>query len=243
MRISRIYHPERLHVDLEIELASQSAIHLTRVLRCKEQDELILFNGNGSEYPAVITSINRNHVWVKVLSHHDSNNESPLTITLVQAISKGERMDYTIQKAVELGVNTIIPLITERSLNLKSDRVEKKLTHWKGIAISACEQCGRNIIPAITTPVLLNNWLNDSNEDELNLMLAPSAGKHLNNITYSQENITLLIGPEGGLSGNEITQCLDHGLTGIQMGPRILRTETAAVTSLSIIQYNWGDLS
>ena len=243
MRVSRIYHPERLHVDQEIELASQSAIHLTRVLRCKEQDKLILFNGNGSEYPAVITSIRRNHVWVKVLSQNDSFNESPLTITLVQAISKGERMDYTIQKVVELGVNTIIPLITERSLNLKPDRVEKKLNHWKGVAISACEQCGRNTIPAITPPVLLSDWLDDCNKDELNLMLAPSAGNHLNKINYSQENITLLIGPEGGLSDNEMSQCLDHGITGIKMGPRILRTETAAVTALSIIQYNWGDLS
>jgi len=242
MRISRIYHPESLSINREIELASQAAIHLTRVLRCKEGDQLVLFNGDGNEYSATITRIHRNHVAVKILSLKNINNESPLHITLVQAISKGERMDYTIQKAVELGVSKVIPVITERSLSLKSDRVQKKHQHWLGVATSACEQSGRNTIPEISLPVLFSDWVTNNDKNSLGLMLAPAADTHINQINFSNQNINLLIGPEGGLSNNEISLSRQYGITGIKMGPRILRTETAAVTALSIIQYKWGDL-
>jgi len=243
MRTSRIYHQGSLSHNQEFELESQAAIHLARVLRCKEGDELILFNGDGNEYSATINRIHRNHVWVKVLSEQPVNRESPLNITLLQAISKGERMDYTIQKAVELGISNIIPLITERSLSLKADRATKKLQHWKGVITSACEQCGRNIIPDILEPVTLTDWLMNCDKNALNLILAPTASTSLNEIDYSEKNITLLIGPEGGLTDNEISQCLHHGLSGVKMGPRILRTETAAITALSIIQSRWGDLN
>ena len=242
MRTSRIYHPEPLQANQEIQLKSQAGIHLTRVLRCKEGDELVLFNGDGHEYPATITRLHRNTVWVTVISKNTTSKESPLNITLVQAISKGERMDYTIQKAVELGVTTIIPLVTARSINLKPDRIQKKLQHWRGIISSACEQCGRNIIPEIMTPSLLSQWLVDNENNSINIMLAPGAKTNLSSINYSQEKINLLIGAEGGLSTEEISLCQRNGLTAVNMGPRVLRTETAAITALSVIQFNWGDL-
>jgi len=242
MRISRIYHPDEISIDDEIELYPQAATHLTRVLRCKESDKLVLFNGNGNEYPAVITRIYRNHAWARIISVDSTNRESPLNITLAQAISKGERMDYTIQKAVELGISKIIPINTERSTSLKADRIKKKVQHWQGIAASACEQCGRNIVPDISIPVNLDDWLATCKSSSLNLILEPMAENSIGNIDFSNENITLTIGPEGGLSDIEISRCLQQDLTGIRMGPRILRTETAAITALSILQSRWGDL-
>lgn len=243
MRISRIYHPGSLSRNSEIELASQAATHLARVLRCKKGDELILFNGNGFEYPALITRLHRNQVWVTVQSENSVNRESPLTITLAQAISKGERMDYTIQKAVELGVSKIIPVTTERSANIKPDRIRKKQHHWQNIASSACEQCGRNVVPEIGATMSLAQLLANCDKNAINLILDPATNNNINAIHYSHENIILLIGPEGGLSANEISLCQQHGFTGVSMGPRILRTETAAITALSAIQFHWGDLS
>ncbi|HEC30257.1 MAG TPA: 16S rRNA (uracil(1498)-N(3))-methyltransferase [Gammaproteobacteria bacterium] len=244
MRITRIYHPEELASGQEVELEAQAATHLTRVLRAKEKTSVILFNGNGSEYHTMITRIHRNRAWVKIQSYEIVNRESSLDITLAQGISRGERMDYTLQKAVELGITRFIPLYTERSITrLEAGRLEKRLKHWRGIAISACEQSGRNVIPEISNPENLDTWTTSTEKPSLRLVMEPVATCNLNGITFQNENIILVIGPEGGLSKNEIHLCTQQGFTGIRMGPRILRTETAAVSALSIMQGLWGDLA
>ncbi len=244
MRITRIYHPGPLSIDQEVSLEPQAATHLTRVLRIQPGTELTLFNGDGNEYTAVISRVQRHHAWANIINAQAVDRESSLNIRLVQGISKGERMDYTIQKAVELGVSSITPVLTERStVQLKADRLEKRIRHWQGIINSACEQCGRNRVPVIETPLKLPQWLTQLEDTALKLTLQPNATETLNTITCTDNNIILLIGPEGGLSEDEIKLSNDKGFTSIRLGPRILRTETAAVTCLSIMQNCWGDLA
>ena len=245
MRVTRIYHAGQLDFGQEIELESQAAIHLIRVLRLHENDHFILFNGDGNEYDATITRIHRNKAWARVNQHEAVTRESNLRIILGQGISKGERMDYTIQKAVELGVSQIIPIYTERGISpLNAEREQKRVRHWQGVIASACEQCGRNTIPVIAKPVKLNDWLPTlSNNEALKLTLAPDADNHLKSISETPDNILLLIGSEGGLSENEIEFAREQGFKGIRLGPRVLRTETAALTAISILQNLWGDLS
>ena len=152
-------------------------------------------------------------------------------------------MDFTIQKAVELGVTSITPLITNRSnVQLKADRIEKRTQHWQGVIISACEQCGRNQIPALNAPVKLHGWLEQIPEEALKLTLHPDSNQSLDGITMQSERIDLLIGPEGGLDLDELSIAEENGFKQIQLGPRVLRTESAALTILSIIQHKWGDL-
>jgi len=243
MRITRIHHPEPLAPGQEISLQPQAATHLTRVLRVQAGTELTLFNGDGNEYTAVISRVQRNHAWADITHVQAIDRESPLDIHLGQGISKGDRMDYTIQKAIELGVSTITPLMTEHStVQLKADRLKKRLKHWQGIIHSACEQCGRNRVPIMNKPLALEQWLVQIEKSSLKLTLAPNADHSFNTMAAPDADITLLVGPEGGLSELEIKLSLEHGFTGLRLGPRILRTETAAVTCLSVIQSRWGDL-
>jgi len=243
MRTTRIYHPGTLSIHQEVSIEPQAATHLTRVLRVQAGAELIMFNGDGNEYKAVVSRVQRNSAWANIIDAQSVDRESILNIHLGQGISKGERMDYTIQKAVELGVTSITPLLTEHStVQLKADRIEKRIRHWQGIIDSACEQCGRNRVPVIETPVKLQQWLVQTGENALKLTLEPNATETFSNMTCTGTEIILLIGPEGGLSEHEIRLSSDNGFTGIRLGPRILRTETAAVTCLSIIQNRWGDL-
>lgn len=244
MRISRIFQAGPLASGQELELAAQAASHLTRVLRLQVGAELVLFNGDGHEYPAHIVRIQRQRAWVLIDNALLVDNESALKIHLCQGISKGERMDYTIQKAVELGVTHITPLITEHvTVQLKADRLAKRLTHWQGIAQSACEQCGRNVLPVIDSPEKFDRWIQHINNASLNIVLAPDAENTLKTLAAPKAGVCLLIGPEGGLSQNEITQSQQQGFKGIRLGPRVLRTETAALTAISIIQNAWGDLA
>ena len=243
MRNTRIYHPDELATGQEVELEAQASTHLTRVLRAKEQMPVTLFDGSGSEYAAHIIKIQRNRTWVRIKSVETISRESPLDISLAQGISRGERMDYTIQKAVELGVSRIIPLFTERSIaRLKPDRLHKRQKHWHGVAVSACEQCGRNVVPDINEPDNLDQWVSASEKTSLRLIMDPEATVSINDTAYQGEKIILIIGPEGGLSDREIDLCRKQGFTGVRMGPRVLRTETAALTALSLIQGLWGDL-
>ena len=242
MRIPRIHITSQLDTGQTITLDKAAASHISRVLRMKEGDALILFNGEGGEYTASITSAERHNVSVKIEQFTNKDCESPIKISLVQGISRGERMDYTIQKAVELGVHEIIPVFTKRGVvHLKGERLLKKEKHWQAVAISACEQCGRNSIPLVHTPVTLQNWLAGGNISSTALVLDPLATQNIKQACSGDEPVTLLAGPEGGLSEDEIELVRESGFTGIQLGPRVLRTETAALAAIAALQTLYGD--
>ncbi|MDH5784463.1 MAG: 16S rRNA (uracil(1498)-N(3))-methyltransferase [Chromatiales bacterium] len=242
MRIPRIFHPESLCDNSRLALASNAARHVGRVLRLREGDELTLFNGCGGEYPATIVELNKRELWVECKERVESECESPLKITLAQGVSKGDRMDYTIQKAVELGISTIVPLNTERSVvSLKGERLEKKLEHWRGVIISACEQCGRNTLPVLSPLTSLHEWLMQP-LNGMGLTLDHRAECGVNALSPEHTTITLLVGPEGGLSVAERSAASAAGYHGMRLGPRVLRTETAALTALAALQSRWGDL-
>jgi 16S rRNA (uracil1498-N3)-methyltransferase len=242
MRIPRIYVSADLQTGATLGLEPEAARHVTRVLRLKPPAQLVLFNGRGGEYTARIANVRRDGVDVVIESFSERSVESPLHITLAQGISRGERMEYTIQKSVELGVAEIVPLFTERCMvTLKGERLYKRVHHWQGIVNSACEQCGRNTVPVVRTPHTLIDWL-DSDTRDVKLILDPHAESAPGALQMPHQPVMLLIGPEGGLSPAERSACLQAGYRGVRLGPRILRTETAAVAALSAIQLLWGDL-
>ena len=204
--------------------------------------ELSLFNGQGLELKAQLEQVDKRQATVKLQQPIETNNESPLDILLMQGISRGERMDYAIQKAVELGVKRIMPVITERcNVQLSGDRAEKRLNHWQGVVISACEQSGRSFLPELLPITSLDMALAEVNDD-CKLVLDPEAVQGFSSVKKASR-ITLLIGPEGGLSDTEVQRAMDGGFTGITLGPRILRTETASAAALAMVQARWGDLA
>lgn len=239
--MTRIHVDRRLAADTVLELPEAAARHVAQVLRLRAGEALTLFDGSGSEYAAVIESLDRRRVTVRTGAPRAVDRESPLSLTLAQCVSKGERMDYTIQKAVELGASAIVPLLSARSVvKLDDQRWEKKLEHWRGVIASACEQSGRNRLPALVPVQKLDQWLPASG-DGLRLVLAPGASMPLKQLSSAQA-ISLLVGPEGGLSDDEIARALRAGFHGITLGPRVLRTETAGVAALAALQALWGDL-
>lgn len=240
----RIYQNTRLIAGQEYELDSAASHHLGRVLRAKLGDRLTIFNGDAGEFEAVISFIDKKKVIVTLQEFIDRTAESPISLCLAQGISRGEKMDYTIQKAVELGVTEIIPLLTERcTVKLDTERREKRLEHWQSIIVSACEQSGRNILPKIALPQTLTKWLPEVKSDQ-NFVLAPQASERLNKISLKNNStITLLVGPEGGLSDQEIKIVTAYNFLPLNLGPRILRTETAAVAALTVLQCFYGDMA
>lgn len=242
MRKPRIYHPDPLTTNTTVSLTATASAHVARVLRLKKGAELTLFNGHGGEFDAVIDDVEKQQVYATVSCYHDINRESPLYLHLGQGISRGEKMDYTIQKAVELGVQEITPLFTERSeVRLDKERSVKRLRHWQAIIISACEQSGRTDIPVIHEPCELKMWLAEQTQS-LKLMFHPIATTTLKQLTPAK-SIRVVIGPEGGFSDREIAFATTQNFAALQLGPRILRTETAAVVALCALQCQWGDLS
>ncbi|MCF6236114.1 MAG: 16S rRNA (uracil(1498)-N(3))-methyltransferase [Gammaproteobacteria bacterium] len=242
MRIPRIYTDQALTCKQSVILESAAASHIHRVLRLKAGAELILFNGLGGEYKAIIESANKRQITIQLTQHSTNEIESPLDITLVQGISRGERMDYTIQKAVELGVTRIVPIKTQRcTVKLDDTRAKKRIAHWQKIIISACEQCGRNQIPVIENVTTYEKWLTREHS-ALNLILDPTANSTVTQLKKPTTAINLMIGPEGGFDDKELNLAKIHKYTGIRLGPRILRTETAAITALSVLQTLWGDI-
>ena len=242
MRIPRIYQPLPLASGRAIELDAQATAHLTRVLRLKPGDELVLFNGEGGEYAAHIEALEKRATVVRVGEFIDRELESPLELVLAQGVSRGERMDYTVQKAVELGVSRIVPVITERTVvNLKDERRERRQEHWQAVAVGACEQSGRNRAPAVEPVVALDRWLAAASPAGLKLVLHHRAGKGLAGQARPAGPVTLLIGPEGGLSPAEIDAACAAGFQPLCLGPRVMRTETAAVAALAVLQWLWGD--
>ena len=242
MRNPRIYTPQTLVPDSTVELDTEAAHHVARVLRMRSGDALTLFDGRGAEYPASIVNIDRKTVQVAIAAAHVVDRESPLAIHLGIAISKGERMDWVIQKATELGVARITPLQSERvEVRLRGEREEKKAAHWQAVAIAACEQCGRNRIPAIDAPQALAVWLADV-EADAHFVLHHRSEHALSAYATPPHSVALLIGPEGGLSDAEIALAEAQNFAPLRLGPRVLRTETAPLAALGILQFLWGDM-
>jgi 16S rRNA (uracil1498-N3)-methyltransferase len=242
MRIPRLYHPETIQSLGTLALSDDAAGHIGRVLRMKEGQEVLLFDGSGHEFPATITSVGKKNVDVEIREKIAVSIESPLDLHLGQVISRGDKMEFTIQKSVELGVNTITPLISERcGVKLDAKRFEKKLQQWQKIAISACEQCGRNTIPVIRPIMSLEEWCAERS-DALKLNLHPRAKYSINTLPEPVKKVRLLIGPEGGLSAQEIEMTEQYQFEETLLGPRVLRTETAALTAITALQVRFGDL-
>ncbi len=239
----RFYNPENLTIGATVRLSDNAAAHATRVLRLEISDCIVLFNGDGNDYTSAITSIKKNEVLVIVKTFVKITNESPLNITLLQGISSGDRMDYTIQKAVELGVTAIVPIITTRSVvKLSNERAEKRQAHWQSVAHAACEQSGRAFIPTVFAPVQLSAWMASNPQDNATrVLLNPIGAIRLADLAKPTGNIALLIGAEGGLSQAEIDTVLSQGFKSVVLGARILRTETAALTAIAAMQTLWGD--
>lgn len=242
MRHPRLFTDQPLEVGRTARLTDDAAHYLGRVLRLQPGAGLTLFNGLGGEYDAVLTEVARNGASVEVRAHDPVERESPLSITLVQGVSRGERMDYTIQKAVELGVARIVPVETVRSVvRLKGERRAKRHQHWQGVARAAAMQCGRNRIPTIADPCDLREAM--ASAYGLRLLLDPVGATPLSTLTRPADGqLTLLIGPEGGLADDEIAHARSGGFRSVQLGPRVLRTETAGMAALAALQTLWGDL-
>lgn len=242
MRIPRIYTGQVLACDSQLELEPGPSAHISRAMRMRSGDCLTLFNGRGGEYSASIDSVGKKTVLVNVGAHNDSETESPLAIHLGIAISRGDRMDWVIQKATELGVKSLSPLLSERTeVKLKGERADKKRHHWQQIAIAACEQCGRNQLPEINPLQSLPQWLETTQSDRKFVLHHRSLAD--GGEPGSPASIALLIGPEGGLSEVEINLAERGAYQSLQLGPRVMRTETAPLAAIAILQARWGDMS
>ena len=244
MRTIRIYTPQKLEAGSSITLEQSASQHLIQVLRLKPGHNFSLFNGNGFDFSA--TLIDSNKRACKAQIHHPGDEEATdgLRITLALGISKGDRMDFAIQKSIELGVSTIVPLNTQHSVvRLDKGRQQKKLDHWNKMAINACEQSGRRRLAEIAPIQDLSEWLNSNREEALRLLLHTHNELPITSINKGDttNRITLLIGPEGGLSESEVQQALNLDYKPVRLGPRILRTETAPLAAIAAIQTLWGD--
>ena len=245
MQIPRIFHSSQLSVNSIISLDDGARRHAIQVLRLKESAPLTLFDGLGSEFSATISSIEKHSVEVCVVDKHTPLLESPLNIHLFQVISKGERMDYAVQKATEGGVSEITPLFSERCVvKLDTKRVEKKISHWQKIALATCEQCGRNKIPTINPAISFKQMLNNGSTGA-KFIFNEKAEHLLSKHPLTQQQLTkilMVIGPEGGLSEKEVKGAQSSGWNEVLLGPRVLRSETAPVVAITTMQLLWGDL-
>ena len=245
---TRIYQNSELILNETLKLSDDAFGHIVRVLRLSEGDLVALFNGKETfQYTAKLVEVKKKHASVEIINQDAVVNESPLNIHLGQGISRGDRMDFTLQKSVELGVNKITPLFTERcGVKLSAERLAKKRDQWQKIVISACEQSGRCIVPEVTEPMYLQDWLNQETE-ALKLNLHPKAEHSIMTLpietSVKEQRVRLLIGPEGGLTDEEISQANQADFQDILLGPRVLRTETAALTAITALQCRFGDLA
>lgn len=242
MRNPRIFTSATLQEGQTVDLDDSSAHHVGKVLRMQAGQPLVLFNGDGANYPAELDDVGKKRVSARVLAREASTCEPRLKIVLGQVISKGDRMDYAVQKSTELGVDTIVPLTSERcDVRLKGDREDKRIRHWQQVAISAAEQCGRATVPQVMALASLNDWLTASEACDLRLVLHHRTEQALSTLLPPEQGIALLVGPEGGLSESEIEAAREHGFLPAAMGPRVLRTETAPVAAITLCQWLWGD--
>jgi 16S rRNA (uracil1498-N3)-methyltransferase len=241
LRTTRIYLNSSITTGETLALPANASNHLVRVLRCRKNSAVTIFNGEGGEYSATLLDENPRSASVIINSFSDNNRESPLSISLIQGLSRSEHMDTTIQKATELGVTEIIPVVCERSTYIKKDRTSKKHERWNQIAISACEQSGRNLLPTLFEVTELETAINEATAST-KLVLDPNALQSVKNIELNDASICILSGPEGGLSEQEINTSSDAGYNRVNFGPRILRTETAGPAIITALQTLWGDM-
>ncbi len=241
MRISRFFTDQPLAAGHLVTLGGSTSHYILRVLKLRSGAPLVLFNGDGADYAAEITELDRQQVSAQVNTRLPAAAESPLAIHLVQGISRGERMDLTLQKATELGVAGLLPVFTERvEVRLRGERLDKRLRHWVSVVRSACEQCGRARIPVVSEPLDLSDWLARPS-GRLRLVLDPEAEKNLSALTLRGQEVELLAGPEGGLSEPELKQARIAGYIPVKLGPRVLRTETAGPAAIAVLQALAGD--
>ncbi|HJX57254.1 MAG TPA: 16S rRNA (uracil(1498)-N(3))-methyltransferase [Thiobacillus sp.] len=241
MSSPRFYLDQPLAPGARFSLPPGPARHAARALRLAADDSVILFNGQGGEYSARIERINKDEVAVSVTGFAAIERESRLRVMLAQGISSGERMDYTLQKAVELGVAAIQPIAARRSVvKLAGERADKRVAHWQGVVASACEQCGRNQVPVVAPPLTLAHWLGQRQAGRL-LFLSPLAEARLADLPQPEGQDWLVAGPEGGFEADEIAALHAASAIPVRLGPRVLRTETAALAALAAMQTLWGD--
>ncbi|WP_266180995.1 16S rRNA (uracil(1498)-N(3))-methyltransferase [Dyella humicola] len=244
MRTIRIHVDQPLTVGRELALPEQAGEHVARVLRLVAGDTITLFNGDGSDYPSIILTVGKREVIAQIQSSRALDNESPLRLTLAQGVARGEKMDLIVQKATELGVARIVPLLTERSeVKLDAARAEKRLAHWRAVAASACEQSGRARVPEVAPAIALDTWLRGlRNDGALQLALLPEGTQQAGALRFTSAGGVLVVGPEGGLGSRDIVSLTEAGFHGLRLGPRILRTETAGLAALAALQALHGDL-
>ncbi|TNE76686.1 MAG: 16S rRNA (uracil(1498)-N(3))-methyltransferase [Gammaproteobacteria bacterium] len=242
MREIRVFTDQPLAPGMNVTLEDSVARHLGAVLRLQPGDPVTLFNGTGGEYPATLSRCSGKRVSATIVEFIDADRESPLQIHLGIGLSRGDRMDWAIQKATEAGVSEITPLLTERTeVKLKGDRADKKQRHWQQICASACEQCYRNRLPRLNEPATLSHWLSQA-EAEKRFVLHHRGNQSLSHLRSQHiSSVALLIGPEGGLSTAEIEAAIHSGFEPLTLGPRVFRTETAPVVAISVLQSLWGD--
>ncbi|MDY6798405.1 MAG: 16S rRNA (uracil(1498)-N(3))-methyltransferase [Pseudomonadota bacterium] len=242
MRVPRIHTDAPLTGGSSIELDEKAARHVVRVLRMQPGQSLVLFNGDGMDYPATLSTVDKKRATAKLAEPQANHLESPLCIVLGQALARGDRMDYAVQKSVEAGVSVIVPLVTERcELKLRGEREDKRLRHWQSVAISAAEQCGRAVVPEVMPVMAVAQWLDYTRSCDARLVLHHRTRQPLQNLE-KPASLALMIGPEGGLSNGEIAASEQAGFLATALGPRVMRTETAPVAAITLCQWLWGDL-
>lgn len=242
MRLSRLYVEGPLMSGAQVKLGSSAAGHVTRVLRLRQGAAVTLFNGAGSEFAGRIEALQGSQVTVQVGEERAIRRESPLLLTLAQGVSRGQRMDLVVQKATELGATQLVPVLTERSVvRLEGEPAQRKLVHWRAIAIAACEQSGRNRPPEVTPAIGFAAFLAGTAPEATRLILTPSSRLRIPDVPKPTHGVTVLIGPEGGLTEEEQERAVAAGFIGVRVGPRVLRTETAALAALTLLQREFGD--
>jgi 16S rRNA (uracil1498-N3)-methyltransferase len=244
MRVPRIYTDQPLRPGHEVLLPEQAGEHVARVLRLERGHALILFNGDGHEYDARLGALAKRAVTAEILATRDVDREARLELTLAQGIARGEKMDWILQKATELGVARIVPIVTERTeVKLDEERAERRLAHWTSVIAGACEQSGRTRLPALEPPQRLDRWLSTlADTPALRLALMPEGSLQLRQLPEMDDGAILVVGPEGGLSDHDTALLAQTGFRGLRLGPRILRTETAGLAALAALQAFYGDL-
>lgn len=241
MRRIRIFHTGELSSGLTVMLDHNASHHLLHVLRKKAGERFVIFNGNGGEFEAVLISANKKTACVEIGEWHEKKTESELSIHLGQAMSRGERMDYAIQKSVELGVSEITPLLSEFcQVQLSENRIDKRVAHWQAIAVSAAEQSGRCAVPIVHSPITFDEWIKQ--ERAVKLICCPRQEKSAFVDVLANKDLSVTIGAEGGFSDKEINDALQANFAPFSLGPRVLRTETATVVALTVLQMRFGDI-
>ena len=243
MRATRIHIDQPVALTTELALPPQAAEHVARVLRMNPGDTLTVFNGDGYDYAATVIAIGKRDVTLRIDGREEVANESSLSLTLAQGVARGEKMDLIVQKTTELGVTRIVPLFTERSeVKLDPSRAEKRLLHWRAVAASACEQCGRVRVPEVVAAQPLQAWLDSLTDDGTQrLALLPEGTLRARDLRFSEAGGLLVVGPEGGLGDRDVAALQDAGFQGLRLGPRILRTETAGLAAVAALQALYGD--